>query len=358
MTTIKTGSILGKALQKLQSKETKPPPPASGTQPNATTSAMQSRNRDAFETRRREPVDLTGGMGTALTGILRKAGDALKGTEGTRTVVNPELQQFLTENPDIQTVQDFVEYCYAQGGDRFMQNQCSELGLSYNELIRTRSANMSDYVYSGPELAENLPHSAEEANANFITQFGDPTYNPDGATSTTNCGPTSLAMALRTAGQMPEGLTPEQQIDYARALMYPDSDSITHIEVDGQQIPQLDQDHTFTDISAITRGAQGVELGGLQGTGWASIDNALAAGNPVVCPGNVSTDWKNQFPDPSAYHFEGSGHFISVLGRTEDGQYLVADPLYPNGVVEMSREQLATFFQGSTSTEPKYAAIG
>jgi hypothetical protein len=351
MTSIKPNTFANVTLPKIQQQQSVFEESSGATSRTTNKPALPpivAQFQDAFETVRDRLVDLSGAIMTAA------AQAASRGP----TVVNPELQEFLAANPDIQTVQDFIEYCYAQGGDRFFRDKCAELGLNQAELARVRSANMSDYVYSGPELAENLPHTAEAANEHFITQFGDATYNPDGATSTTNCGPTSLAMALNTAGQMPEGLTPEQQIDYARALMYPDSSSITYIDVGGQQIPQLNQDGEFTDISAITQGAQQLELGGLQGTGWAAIDNALASGQPVVCPGNVSTDWRDEFPNPNDYHLEGSGHFIAVLGRTEDGKYLVADPLYPGGVVEMTRDQLATFFQGSTNTDPKFAAIG
>ncbi len=358
MTSIKSGTFTSALLQTiqagLQTLTGATSKTVSNEAPKQTLPPVLEQARDTFETVRNQLIDLTGGFRAGGTGPAEETGS----TEGGRTVVNPELEQFLAANPDIQTVQDFIEFCYAEGKDRAFRNRCAELGLDQNALAGQRSANMSDYVYSGPELAENLPHTADAANENFITQFGDPTYNPDGKSSTTNCGPTSLAMALNTAGQMPEGLTPEQQIDYARSLMYPDSTPTSYVEVDGQQIPQLDQDGEFTDISAITRGAQELELGGLQGTGWAAIDNALASGQPVVCPGNVSSTWESQFPSADAYHAEGSGHFIAVLGRTEDGKYLVADPLYAGGVVEMSREQLATFFQGASNTDPKFAAIG
>ncbi|HEX8706538.1 MAG TPA: C39 family peptidase [Myxococcaceae bacterium] len=351
MTSIKQGPFPSATLHRLQQQQSvfEHPKAALKTTQPAALPPVVAQLRDTFETVRNQLVDLAGGL---------VANAAKQAQAGGPTVVNPELQQFLTDNPNIQTVQDFVNYCYGQGGDRFFREKCAELGLDHNALARLRSANMSDYVYSGPELAENLPHTANAANAHFITQFGDPTYNPDGKGSTTNCGPTSLAMALNTAGQMPEGLSPEQQIDYARALMYPDITPTSYVPDTNPPVPQLDQDGEFTDISAITRGAQELELGGLQGTGWAAIDNALAEGKPVVCPGNVSSDWESEFPDAEAYHAEGSGHFIAVLGRTEDGKYLVADPLYEGGVVEMSREQLATFFQGSSNTDPKFAAIG
>lgn len=315
--------------------------------------------QDVFERLKTQPLDLTGGVRAAVAVAVAVAKAAAQGTEGGRTITNPALHQFMQENPEIQTVEQFIQHCMAQENPyRYLANKCQELGLDQNELLATRTANLSEWAWSGPELAPNLPSTEAQANELFITQFTDATFNPDAESSTTNCGPTSLAMALSAAGKMPEGLTPEQQIDYARAKMYPDNPNIEHITVNGQEIPQLNQDDTFTDISAITQAAGSLEAGGLQNTGWAALDDALASGQTVVCPGNVGTEWSGNFPDPDAYHLEGDGHFIAVLGRTEDGKYLVADPLYPGGTVAMTRAQLDTFFQLNTQNDPIFAAIG
>ncbi|MBZ4419836.1 C39 family peptidase [Myxococcus sp. RHSTA-1-4] len=314
---------------------------------------------DTFEAPRahaqtRVNVDLTGGQPLMLKGdgpVMQVRGkEEAQGEK--RRVVNPDLQAFMAEHEGMETTQDLVDYAYANGGDATLQRLCEDLHLDYDEVSQLRSVRLEEYVYSGPVLSDDLPSTMAEADAAFITQFGDPTYNPDGADSTHNCGPTSLAMALRASGNMPEGLTPEQEIDYARALMFPSDDHPT-ITVNGQEIPQLDDDGTDTSLTSIAGGARRSEANaGMNQTGWDNLDAALANGQPVVVNGTLSQEWADQFPGD--YHLEGSGHMVAIVGRTEDGNYLVCDPLHPDGPVEMTRMQLATF----TSRDPAFVTVG
>ncbi|RKH59012.1 C39 family peptidase [Corallococcus llansteffanensis] len=334
-----------------QSQPAQPPLSALSRPPAATLA------RDTFEQRPSTnslKPRLEGAPLAESTVVSRYQGPE-EAASGGRTVDNAVLQTFLAEHPEIKTAQDLINYSSAQKLN--FQTLCNQLGVNDDELTASRTVNLSEYVYSGPVLAPNLQSTVTGANAFFITQFKTDTYNPDGGTSTRNCGPTSLAMALRAQGMMPEGLSPEQQIDYARGLMYPNAEG-SMVEANGQQYRVLDQDGENTDISAVTAAAGSVGAGGSQATGWGALDDALASGKTVVCPGNVGSEWSASFPNPSAYHLEGDGHFMAVLGRTEDGKYLVADPLYPDGVVEMTRAQLEPFFRLNTSQDPVFAAIG
>ncbi|WP_426744374.1 peptidoglycan-binding protein [Myxococcus faecalis] len=194
--------------------------------------------------------------------------------------------------------------------------------------------------------------SAEDA---FITQFTSE-YNPTGPRGSTNCGPASLAMSLAYTGHMPAGLTKEQQVDYARALMSPRRESeFTYVKAsDGTRVPQLDRDRELTGGTMVSDGVKGAGLDARYGQGWEELDRQLAAGNPVVANGRTNAAWREQFPERM-----GSGdigHLNAILGKTSDGKYLVADPLHTGGPVAMTREQLGVFFS-PTRGQPSFTAL-
>ncbi|MFY2559026.1 peptidoglycan-binding protein [Corallococcus terminator] len=206
------------------------------------------------------------------------------------------------------------------------------------------------------EQANSGPHrpamSAEDA---FITQFTSE-YNPTGPRGSTNCGPASLAMSLAYTGHMPPGISKEQQVDYARALMSPRRESeFTYVKAsDGTRVPQLDRDRELTGGAMVGDGIKGAGLGSRYGQGWESLDQQLAAGNPVIANGQTNAKWRAQFPERM-----GSGdigHLNAILGKTADGKYLVADPLHTGGPVAMTREQLGAFFS-PTGGQPSFTAL-
>lgn len=327
-----------------QSQPTQPRPPLSAlSRPPAPPPAPFA--RDTFEQR----------PSTNSSTVVSRYQGPEEAASGGRSVENEVLQTFLAEHPEIKTAQDLIDY--ASSKKLNFQTLCNQLGVSDDELAASRTVNLTEYVYSGPVLAPNLPSTVDAANASFISQVGTPDFNPDGTAYNYNCGPTSLAMALRAQGKMPADLNPAEQIDYARALMYPENPNIQHIERGGQQYAVLDEDNQSTHVDDVTHAAAGMGAGGEQAGGWSALDDALAAGKTVVCPGNVSTSWRDSFPDKSLYSLQGNGHFISVLGRTEDGKYLVADPLYSGGVVAMDRATLERFFQSNGTHDPVFAAI-
>jgi peptidoglycan hydrolase-like protein with peptidoglycan-binding domain len=203
-----------------------------------------------------------------------------------------------------------------------------------------------------------LPSSTTDANRVFLTQLPS-AYNPTSATSTTNCGPASVAMALDAAGRMPPGLTPEERIDYARARMTPEVEPTSWVDVGGQRIPLLDQ-----DLALAGRGQVRAALGeGSAGAaGWDALDAALDAGHPVVAHGHYAQSaWGATLEAAGAAQgYTGAragggdvGHFNAILGRTTDGRYVVADPMYTGGTVALTREQLAEFFT-PTSGVPSF----
>jgi peptidoglycan hydrolase-like protein with peptidoglycan-binding domain len=216
-----------------------------------------------------------------------------------------------------------------------------------------------------PPPPGELPSSAAEANAHFVTQFTS-AYNPTGPSSSTNCGPASVAMALDAAGRMPSGLTPEQRVDYARALMYPGTTPTSYVDVGGQQIPQLNDDHALSSTGAVASAFSGAGGTSYSGSGWEALDAALAAGDPVVAHGYYGkSGWGATLESAGAaqgyesgYAGGGNiGHFNAILGKTADGRYVVADPMYTGGTVELTREQLEQYFSPSGGS-PAFTALG
>ena len=278
------------------------------------------------------------------------------------TIVNQKLFDYLKANPEITTVQQLVNKTYPKGT---FDSTCKELGLNATELLKYRSAALIDFAVHAAPGDGTAPRTTEDANRFFITQYQNDTWNRESPNSwSNNCGPTSLAMVLKVNGKMPTGLTNEQQIDYARGLMYPALTKTDGKDVklpDGSTVRVLDIDKMLTGIGAATSGAQ---AGGLTGaehqTGWANFDAALNDGQSVVVEGNISGSWRTVFGAHQAdaagnYQGGGNGHFIAVLGKTADGRYLVADPMYTGGTVAMTRDELAVFFK-QQNNEPSFVA--
>lgn len=198
------------------------------------------------------------------------------------------------------------------------------------------------------------PTSVASGNEHHITQFRNADFNPNGPSGSKNCGPASLAIAMSAAGAMPEGLGQEQKVDFARALMY----GATYTP--GGDIPMVDADQQTTNIDQIVAGANNAGLPAEAATGFAALDEALESGKTVVAYGNISQAWRDQFAGvqvPGAaevrYGSGGGGHFIAITGKTDDGRYIVSDPMFTGGAVAMTAEQLQAF-----NSTPGFAAIG
>jgi nucleoid-associated protein YgaU len=183
-----------------------------------------------------------------------------------------------------------------------------------------------------------LPISVAEANNFFKMQYRG-TYNSDGPNSSGNCGPTSLAIILKSLGREPSGLSVQQSIDRASRLMGRDPKSNW---TSWQQLK--------TGIA--NGGGKPEEI-----NSWSSLDSKLSQGKPVMLNGFYGVDWRRQFPN---YGQTGGGnvsHVNSVLGKTQSGKYIVADPMYRGGTVEMTRQQLSVFFGGKNPVGIAVAGI-
>lgn len=290
------------------------------------------------------------------------------------TVKNPVLAAYLAAHPEIKTVQDLVNATYAEpgGGWDVFAKRCKELNLDPNEIDKYRSAGLNDWAISRPPPPGTLPQTLAEADQYHLTQYNTArygtnynTYFPEDMDYSDNCGPASLAMALLAQGKLPPGMNPEQEIDYCRWLIAGEpklgTPNVKQINVNGKTYLVLDKDHNSgVGYGAIAGGAQAAGLGMVHEAGWKALDDALAAGHPVVAAGMISPAWKKQFP---AGHYGAAGvvgHFIAILGRTADGMYIVSDPMFANGPVLMSRAQLEVFVgqNPDITAEPPPPAAG
>lgn len=147
-------------------------------------------------------------------------------------------------------------------------------------------------------------------------------FNPTGPLRSSNCGPASLAMAVKAFGLEPKGLTVEQSIDRTRRHMTGNTD-------DGDAVNE----------GEILRGALRLGLKA-KGMSRGGLDAQLAAGRMVVLTGRPVGAYRTGFPGyPSFTGF----HAILVVGKTASG-YVVNDPLSRRGPVRLSREQLAAYW--------------
>lgn len=203
----------------------------------------------------------------------------------------------------------------------------------------------------GAPNSGGLPTTTAAANESFKLQYYNATWNPTGPNGSANCGPASLAMCLSAVGLEPGGLTVEQSIDHARALMNPGAAGTETVN----GVPILNTDGAYSNFDQIAEGIR--QAGGTPefGNGWAALDQALAEGKPVVLNGYLDDSWRAQFP--GRVGSGDVGHLNAVLGKTPDGLYIVADPMHEGGTVAMTREQLSVFFD-STGGVPNFVAVG
>ncbi|TNE50324.1 MAG: hypothetical protein EP343_08770 [Deltaproteobacteria bacterium] len=195
---------------------------------------------------------------------------------------------------------------------------------------------------SPPDAPSTTPVNGLDPAAIHMNQFdGD----PNGSNS--DCGPTSMAMALQGVGLTPEGANANAStVDTVQAMrqsMYPDDpaqDGVT-VNENGETV-RADSEHSqWTTFSALITGAEaaGAEVNQIRpDTG--EIAESVQNGNPVVVNGNPGEDgggWADSY---------NSGHFITVSGyNAETETFTINDPL-DNAPREVSSEELSNYMEG------------
>lgn len=193
--------------------------------------------------------------------------------------------------------------------------------------------------------------STAEGDRHFLTQWGPTPFNAaEGAPYGFNdCGPTSCLMALSALGLAPHPAPgeAEQAIDRFRdvTLGY---DSKKSVALSAKALSE-----GMKKLGATTKRLSRPPDGDLT-----DIDAALSRGNPVVICGNPWKAW-GEAERARGNYLNGrnpGGHWVAILGRTPQGQYVIGDPLVKGGTIAVSREQLNRFFvpapvTGTAATE-------
>ncbi|MBN1205476.1 MAG: peptidoglycan-binding protein [Myxococcaceae bacterium] len=193
----------------------------------------------------------------------------------------------------------------------------------------------TDEYRAAHPIGSGTVSTTEDANEYFLTQWGGTPYNSaSGAPFGYNdCGPTSAVMALSAIGLM-ERPSPENAsatIDAVRDA------ALGHDTTQSQRMGFGSLQRAVQEYGGQTQMINGID----------SIDQAIERGNPVVIGGNPWQAWGSEQRANGNYlnSRDPGGHFVTVLGKTQDGKYIVGDPLVKNGTIAVSREQLQTFFQ-------------
>lgn len=163
-----------------------------------------------------------------------------------------------------------------------------------------------------------------DPNAYFMTQFYHPRWNPQGPDGSTNCGPASLAMALKAFGLAAPGASNpaniEGTIDQTRMAMMGNQNDL-----------QLSSDDDVLR-GALASGAKAQKVYGL-----ANVERAIAEGKAVVLAGNPAA-YGTRFSEDQLTSFNG-GHFITVTHMVGDRVW-INDPLSKVGSLEITKAEL------------------
>ncbi|CAN5424341.1 hypothetical protein BH10CYA1_BH10CYA1_02960 [soil metagenome] len=184
----------------------------------------------------------------------------------------------------------------------------------------------------------------------FFTQFAHPDWNPysDAPLSSSNCGPASLAMVLRALGVGPAGVD-----------LYGDPNPLVaqvRIMMTGENNPSAG-----TNVGEVGAAAQQLGLTSESVGSLAQINQALAENKKIVVGGDPIAYNQGMTTDQYASHPNGDGtvsvftggHVIAVAGRDDNGNYIVLDPAYKEGVLTLTADQL----QGFMAPDGDYAGV-
>lgn len=208
---------------------------------------------------------------------------------------------------------------------------------SADGMLYVRTANGTDLA---PPQKLGTASSVAEANQSFLSQWGPTPWNSaQGAPyGYEDCGPTSVAMALGALG-----LVPHPSPENAEAT------------IDAMRDAAIGRDTTKSQLTGNAQLIKAIEANGGAATTVApitaaAIDAAIAAGHPmIVGSGTTWSAWGKAQSAAGDYlnHQNPGGHYVTVLGKTPGGNYLVADPLSKTGTIEISAAQLTTLLSGA-----------
>ena len=221
------------------------------------------------------------------------------------------------------------------------------LGYRYQDLISGHMARL----FANGEPPDTLPNpnpnpvpstgpirSVDQANQYFMSQWGPTPYNSGGYPYGFNdCGPTSAAMVAQATG-----------------LWAPPGPGGASAEIDRMRDTILGYNSTWSQLMNMSQLATGLQRAGgqtqmLGGDPVAAVDAALGRGHPAILGGGgVWNAWGAEQRAAGNYlnGRDPGGHFVTVMGKSDDGRYIVNDPLMRNGAITVTGDQLRTFYAG------------
>jgi hypothetical protein len=196
---------------------------------------------------------------------------------------------------------------------------------------------------AAPEVPETTPpgdlgdrSSVDSANEFYICQFKDQRWNPQGPSSSNDCGPTALAMIAKyydlefedeKYGHIDAGDgNPAHLVSAVRYLMTGGRD-----------------EQGLTGLSQIKDAASDLRLNTSHVESMKDLDDALDAGRMVVLAGNPK-----EYQEELGLHYGrggtvyDGGHFITIVGRQGDN-YIVNDPANHGGSMLLTRDQVEKY---------------
>ena len=203
-----------------------------------------------------------------------------------------------------------------------------------------------------PPLKLGTSASVQDAKNYFLTQWGpnefnDPPRGSDVPYGYKDCGPTSAVMALSALGIMtrPSAADASIAIDHMRDQIYGYDSTQSH----GLGLGPANYPGTV----AYGLVAAGADVAMIKNN-RTDLDAAIDRGNPVIIgTSNTYDAWGRDQLLAGNYLNGGNpgGHFVTVLGRTANGNYIVGDPLVKGGPIEVTAAQMDKALAGAFSTD-------
>lgn len=194
-------------------------------------------------------------------------------------------------------------------------------GLDLLERLAARHKAVGQGVPGSQSAGVVLP--AGDPERFFVAQVRHPRYNPDAPSSTANCGPASLAMALLALHRVPAQVNRQALVMQVRQAMT------------GRQDP-----FELTSEVDVRRGAEAVGLKTRYVESPAAVEQAVRQGELIVLAGNPAA--YNAGLSPQQYVPFDGGHFILVSGLQGD-RFIINDPYSMQGPLAVTADQLARF---------------
>lgn len=183
---------------------------------------------------------------------------------------------------------------------------------------------------------ETTKHQLGRLNRYFKRQARDATWNPTGPLASGNCAVCSLAMAAQAFGKEPPRFAAE-----GRKGVQPSIDWMAH-QMGKSHLPGQPHNFGATTVPQVEKGAHhvGLHTKHIRPTSHdlSPLDGALKKGQMVVLTGAAGPAYRH-----AVGHSFAGAHSILVMGKTNDGHYVVADPLSRHGTRALTAAQLKNF---------------